>query len=53
MKKLFAFIGATMFGYAGWAVGAGVGTMTAFIVSMFGTGLGMYFGVKVADRYFG
>jgi hypothetical protein len=51
MKKLFSFIGASVLGWAGWAIGAPVGMVTAFIVSMIGTGLGMYFGVKLANRY--
>jgi hypothetical protein len=51
MGKLFSFIGATVGGYAGWAVGAGVGFTTAFMVSMVGTGLGIYYGRKVARYY--
>jgi len=51
MKKLFAFIGATVGGYAGWALGAPFGTMTAFMLSMVGTGAGIYVGAKVAGHY--
>lgn len=51
MRKLFSFVGATVLGYAGWYAGATVGTMTAFVVSMIGTGVGMYYGVKLARRF--
>jgi uncharacterized protein YcfJ len=48
MIKLMGFLGATIGGYAGWALGARFGTMTAFMVSMVGTGLGIYVGRRVA-----
>jgi hypothetical protein len=51
MGKLFSFIGATIGGYAGWFAGAKVGFTTAFILSMVGTGLGMYYGRKIANNY--
>lgn len=44
MTKLLGFVGATVGGYAGWALGAMGGTFTAFVVSMIGTGFGMYWG---------
>jgi len=49
MGKVFAFIGATIGGYGGWALGATVGFTTAFIVSMIGTGLGLW----ATRRYIG
>ncbi len=52
MLKLYSFIGATVGSYAGWAIGAPVGFTTAFIVSMVGTGVGIYFGRRAA-RYYG
>jgi hypothetical protein len=51
MTKLFGFIGATGGGYLGWYLGAPVGTMTAFMISMVGTGVGMYYGRKLGDYY--
>lgn len=42
MQKLAIFLGATIGGAIGWWLGALVGTMTAFIVSMVGTGIGIY-----------
>ena len=52
MLRLYSFIGATVGSYAGWALGSTVGFMTAFMVSMVGTGLGIYAGRRVA-RYYG
>ena len=51
MLKLYSFIGATVGSYAGWAIGSPVGFMTAFMVSMVGTGFGIYFGRRVAKYY--
>jgi hypothetical protein len=51
MTRLLVFIGATLGGSVGWWAGKPVGTMTAFMLSMVGTGVGMYFGRKVADHY--
>ena len=53
MGKLLAFVGATIGGYAGWALGARVGVMSAFMVSMVGTGIGMYYGRKIGREYEG
>lgn len=52
MKKLAGLVGATVGGYAGWWLGAHAGIMTAFVVSMIGTGAGMYYGAKLAKRYY-
>jgi hypothetical protein len=51
MGKLFAFIGATIGSYAGWFLGARIGLTTAFMVSMVGTGIGMYYGHLIAKNY--
>jgi hypothetical protein len=51
LKKVCVFICTTIGGSLGWAAGANVGTMTAFMVSMVGTGIGMYAGFKLAERY--
>ncbi|MDB4880306.1 MAG: hypothetical protein JWL60_1752 [Gemmatimonadetes bacterium] len=40
--KLLALVGTTAGGAAGWWLGAHVGIMTAFMVSMVGTGAGLY-----------
>ena len=49
MTKLMGFLGATIGGYAGWALGARIGVMTAFMLSIVGTGLGIYVGRRVAQ----
>jgi uncharacterized membrane protein YeaQ/YmgE (transglycosylase-associated protein family) len=51
MTKLFGFVGATVGSALGWWAGAPVGTMTAFMLSMLGTGVGLYLGRKLADQY--
>jgi hypothetical protein len=51
MIRLYSFIGATVGSYAGWALGATVGFMTAFMVSMVGMGVGIYAGRRVAKYY--
>ena len=50
MSKIVTFLGASVGGAIGWWLGAPVGTMTAFVVSMVGTGVGMYAGHRVAAR---
>ena len=50
MTKLLAFIGSTIGGYVGWALGAPVGVMTAFMLSVVGTGAGIYAGRRFAQR---
>ena len=47
MKRLLDVIGMTAGGWLGWAAGAPVSIFTAFIVSMVGTGLGLW----VTRRY--
>lgn len=51
MMKLYGFLGATIGSYAGWYLGAPVGLMTAFSLSMVGTGFGIYAGRRVAQHY--
>jgi hypothetical protein len=51
MNKFYSFLGATILGYVGWYIGAKVGMTTAFILSMVGTGVGIYYGRKIAQYY--
>lgn len=51
MAKLLGFMGATIGGWVGWAAGAPVGMFTAFVVSMIGTGLGIYVGRRAAQEW--
>jgi hypothetical protein len=43
MEKMLVMIGASVGGAIGWWIGARVGIMTAFVVSIFGTAAGVYF----------
>lgn len=48
VAKLLAFVGSFVGGSIGWWLGAYVGVMTAFMLSMVGTGAGIYLGRRVA-----
>jgi hypothetical protein len=48
MSKMLAFVGSIAGGYAGWALGALEGTFTAYVVSLVGTGAGVYWGRRLA-----
>jgi hypothetical protein len=48
MSNLLAFVGASIGGAAGWWLGARVGMMTAFILSVIGTAIGVYVGRRIA-----
>ena len=50
MDKLLGFVGATLVGSIGWWLGERVGFMTAFILSVIGTGIGMYAGRRLAEH---
>jgi hypothetical protein len=51
MTKLLAFIGATIGGAIGWWLAEGIGFMTAFMVSTVFSGVGIYYGRKIAQRF--
>ena len=51
MRKLLGFVGATIGGSLGWWLGSPVGLMTSFLISMLGTGVGMYVGFRIAQNY--
>lgn len=53
METLVGMIGATVVGTAGWWLGAHVGIMTAFMLNVVGTGVGLYAGRKAARHYLG
>lgn len=53
MVKLAAFTGATIGGWLGWMLGAEVGFTTAFMVSMAGSALGWYAGVRIIKNFLG
>ena len=51
MSGLLAFVGATVVGGIGWWLGSFVGFTTAMILSAVGTGVGIYYGRKIAREY--
>jgi hypothetical protein len=51
MTRLYTLIGTTIGSYAGWYLGSGLGLISAFMLGMVGTGIGFYFGRKVAQHY--
>jgi len=48
MSNLLAFVGASIGGWVGWAVGAPLGIMLAWTLSVVGTGVGVYAGRRAA-----
>ena len=52
MNKLLGFLGITLGGWMGWALGAPISFFTAFVLSMVGTGLGLWGAYRVTRRYF-
>ena len=49
MKRMMDLIGMTAGGWIGWAIGAPLGIFMAFVVSMVGTGAGLW----VTRKYLG
>lgn len=47
MVKLMKLVGATIGGGAGWWLGAQVGLMTAFLLSILGTAAGVYAAIRI------
>lgn len=47
MKRILDVVGMTAGGWLGWSAGSAVSVFTAFVVSMIGTGVGLY----VVRRY--
>jgi hypothetical protein len=52
MKRLLDMVGLTAGGWLGWAAGAPISIFTAFIISMVGTGLGLYAIRKLTRGWF-
>ncbi len=48
MTKILATLGSFVGGSIGWWMGASFGTMTAFMLSIVGTGVGIYLGRQAA-----
>ena len=50
MKGFLNLFGMSVGGWIGWALGAQVSFFTAFIVSMVGTGVGLFYSQRVIKR---
>jgi hypothetical protein len=52
VTKLLGFIGLTLGSYLGWAAGAPFSMGAAIMLSMVGSGVGLYVGRRIARDYF-
>ena len=52
MTKLLGFLGLTLGGWIGWAIGEPVSFTAALFLSTIGTGVGLYLGRRLARDYF-
>ena len=50
MKRLLNLVGMSAGGWVGWILGAQISVFTAFIVSMVGTGVGLYYTQRAVKR---
>ncbi len=50
MKKVITLTTTTVGSAAGWWLGSDFGIMTAFMVSIVGFGIGLYYGTKLAKN---
>ena len=50
MKGFLNFFGMSVGGWIGWALGAPVSIFTAFMVSMVGTGVGLFYTQRAVKR---
>ena len=53
MGTFFAIIGSSIGGWLGWVVGAKVGFMSAYFLSVVGTAGGVYYGRRLYDGLLG
>ncbi len=51
MKGFLNFFGMSVGGWIGWALGAQVSIFTAFMVSMVGTGFGLFYTQRAVKRF--
>ena len=52
MEKLFVIVGTTLGSAVGWWAGAYFGMMTAFLLSIVGTGVGLYAARRLVRDHF-
>ena len=50
MKGFLNFLGMSVGGWIGWAIGAQVSIFTAFMVSMVGSGVGLFYSQRAIRR---
>ena len=50
MKGFLNFFGISVGGWIGWAIGAQVSIFTAFMVSMVGSGVGLFYSQRAIRR---
>lgn len=50
--KMIKVVASTLGSYAGWWLGAHIGLMTAFLLSIIGTAAGVYLAQLWANEYF-
>lgn len=53
MKRLLDLIAMSVGGWIGWFLGAWVSIFTAFVISMIGTGLGLYAARRLSKNLLG
>jgi hypothetical protein len=51
MKKILNLCAMSLGGWIGWAVGARIGIFTAFIISLIGTGAGLYAAMRINHHF--
>lgn len=51
MNKLVVSLSSFLLASAGWWIGAFAGPLAAFVVSMIGTGVGIYAGKKIVNMW--
>ena len=49
MGGFFAFVGGSVGGWIGWGVGAHIGLLTAYVLSVVGSALGVFGGRRAAS----
>lgn len=52
MNRLIGLIGMSVGGWLGWMAGSWISTFTAFIVSVVGTGVGLYLARRLTRGMF-
>jgi len=51
MKRILSLCAMSLGGWLGWAVGMRIGLVTACIVSVIGSGVGLYAAARITSHY--